>query len=59
MCGAPKPAAHKSTAPNGVSRRFQVSLYNVKPAKAVFACNLLAKDDIRLALPDEVVECWP
>ena len=45
--------------PAGVARCFQVSLYKVEPTKAVFACNLLTKDDWRAALADEVVESWP
>jgi hypothetical protein len=31
--------------PDGVALSFQVSLNKVEPPKAVFACNLLAKDD--------------
>jgi hypothetical protein len=34
--------------PEGVARRFQVSLYKVEPSKAVFRCNLLAKNDWRI-----------
>jgi hypothetical protein len=30
--------------PDGVARRFKVSLYKVEPHEAVRACNLLAKD---------------
>jgi len=45
--------------PAGVARCFQVSAYKVEPTKAVFACNLLTKDDWRLALADEVVERGP
>jgi hypothetical protein len=45
--------------PIGVARSFQVSLYKVDPSKSVFARNLLTKDDVRLALLDEVVESWP
>jgi hypothetical protein len=45
--------------PAGVTRSFQVSLYKVEPLKAVFARNLLAKDDGRAALADEPVECGP
>jgi hypothetical protein len=45
--------------PAGVSRSFQVSLYKVKPSEAVFARNLLAKDDWRAALRDEPMEGWP
>jgi hypothetical protein len=40
--------------PEGVTRAFQVILYKVEPSKAVFARNLLAKDDWRAALLDEV-----
>jgi hypothetical protein len=45
--------------PAGVSRFFQVSAYKVEPSEAVFACNLLTKDNVRSALADEVVEGWP
>jgi hypothetical protein len=45
--------------PAGVARSFHVSLYKVEPSKSVFARNLLAKDDWRAALADEVVERWP
>jgi hypothetical protein len=45
--------------PTGVARCFQVSVYKVEPTEAVFACNLLTKDDVRAALADEVVEGWP
>jgi hypothetical protein len=45
--------------PAGVARSFQVSLYKVEPTEAVFARNLLAKDDWRATLVDEVVEGWP
>jgi hypothetical protein len=43
----------------GVARAFQVSAYKVEPLQAVFACNLLAKDNWRAALGDEVVERGP
>jgi hypothetical protein len=43
----------------GVVRSFQVSLYKVEPSEAVLACNLLAKDNWRAALADEVVESGP
>jgi len=45
--------------PAGVARSFQVSLYEVEPSKAVLARNLLAKDDARSALLDEVVPVRP
>nr|WP_231038802.1 hypothetical protein [Nitratidesulfovibrio oxamicus] len=45
--------------PAGVTRRFHVSEYKVEPRKTVFACNLFSKDDIRAALRDEMIECWP
>jgi hypothetical protein len=45
--------------PDGVVRCFQISLYKVDPSKAVLACNLLAKDDARAALADEVVKRGP
>src|SRR5690606_17741998 len=40
--------------PAGVTRDFQVRLYKVEPSEAVLACNLLAKNDCRTALLDEV-----
>jgi len=45
--------------PNGVTRSFQVSLNNVEPSEAVFACNLLAKADVRATLADETEELGP
>ena len=45
--------------PDGVTRSFQVSLYKVEPSEAVTACNLLANDDVRAALRDEVEKCGP
>jgi len=45
--------------PNGVTRFFHVSVYSVEPREASWACNLLAKDDWRLALANEVCEYWP
>lgn len=45
--------------PNGVSRYFQVSAYNVDPAEAVLARNLLSKDNWRSALGDEAIELRP
>jgi hypothetical protein len=45
--------------PEGVTHGFHVSLYKVDPRVCFFACNLLAKDDCRLALFDEVVEGGP
>ena len=39
--------------PDGVIRRFHVSVYKVEPSESVFAFNLLAKDDARFALVDE------
>jgi len=45
--------------PAGVARCFQVRLYKVEPTKAVFACNLFTKDNVRAALADEVVERGP
>jgi hypothetical protein len=43
----------------GVTRSFHVSLYKVEPLKANFARNLLAKNERRAALIDEVVERGP
>jgi hypothetical protein len=45
--------------PAGVARSFQVSLYKVEPTKSVLARNLLAKDDCRATLSDEVEEGRP
>jgi hypothetical protein len=45
--------------PDGVVRSFQVSVYKVEPTEAVLACNLLAKDDVRAALLDEMMERGP
>ena len=45
--------------PDGVALSFQVSLYKVEPSEAVLACNLLAKDDARSALFDEMKERGP
>jgi len=39
--------------PDGVARSFQVSLNKVEPLEAVRACNLLAKNDWRVALVNE------
>ncbi len=45
--------------PAGVTRSFQVSLYKVKPTEPSFACNLLAKDNVRAADLEEVEPVWP
>lgn len=45
--------------PDGVSLSFQVVLYKVEPSKAVLARNLLAKDDARVELADEVMPVRP
>jgi hypothetical protein len=45
--------------PDGVTRSFQVCRYKVEPTEAVFACNLLAKDEARSALLNEPVERGP
>lgn len=45
--------------PEGVTRSFHVVLNKVEPVEAVAACNLLAKDDWRAALADEVEERRP
>lgn len=45
--------------PDGVSLSFQVSVYKVEPVEAVLRRNLLAKNDVRAALRDEVVERGP
>jgi hypothetical protein len=49
----------KISRPEGVALCFHVSVYKVDPLEAIRACNLLAKDDWRAALRDEVVECGP
>lgn len=45
--------------PEGIRQGFHVSLYKVEPRLCVLACNLLSKDDCRLALADEPMEVWP
>jgi len=45
--------------PEGIIHVFQVSLYKVEPRVCVLACNLLSKDDCRLALADEPMEMRP
>lgn len=45
--------------PEGVAQGFQVSVYKVDPRPCSRACNLLAKDDCRAALADEVMPCRP
>ncbi len=45
--------------PEGVVRTFQVSVYKVEPSEPVLACNLLAKDNSRSSLADEVEERGP
>jgi hypothetical protein len=47
------------TRPEGVTRSFQVSRYEIEPAKAVFARNLLSNADWRAALADEPMEVGP
>jgi hypothetical protein len=49
----------KRDRPEGVTQGFHVSVYKVDPSVCVFACNLLTKDDVRLALLDEMVEGRP
>jgi hypothetical protein len=43
----------------GVSRRFHVSRYKVEPSFPVRRCNLLAKDDWRAELSDEMERGGP
>lgn len=45
--------------PEGVTDAFHVSLNKVEPSEAVTACNLLAKNDVRTALSDEMEERRP
>jgi hypothetical protein len=45
--------------PDGVTRCFQVSANKVEPSKAVRACNLLAKDNVRFALANEPLPVRP
>jgi hypothetical protein len=45
--------------PAGVVLAFQVSENKVDPSEAVFARNLLSKDDIRAAFADEMEERRP
>ena len=49
-----EPRSAKIDRPNGVIRSFQVSLNNVEPSERVIVCNLLAKDDVRATLSDEL-----
>jgi hypothetical protein len=48
-----------STRPEGVTDPFHVSLYKVDPSTSVCTLNLFAKDKLRAALADEVVEGGP
>jgi len=45
--------------PDGIALCFQVSLYTLEPTEAVRRRNLLAKDTVRTADADEMVERWP
>lgn len=45
--------------PEGVSRRFHVSLYSVEPCEAVLARNLFANCHDRSERQSEGLECWP
>jgi hypothetical protein len=38
---------------------LEVSAYKVEPCEAILARNLFSKDNWRLTLADEVVECGP
>jgi len=49
----------KRDRPDGVTHAFHVILYKVDPSIDVLACNLLSKDDCRLALFDEMEERRP
>ena len=51
--------SRKRDLPEGVVQGFQVILYKVGPGQPSFACNLLAKDDCRPALGDEVEPVRP
>jgi hypothetical protein len=42
--------------PEGITRCVQVSRYKVEPSISVCSRNLLASDDLRTALLDEIVE---
>jgi hypothetical protein len=55
----PEARSAKINRPDGVSRRFQVSVNKVEPSKSVTTCNLLAKDRDRLSLSDEAKPRWP
>jgi hypothetical protein len=44
---------------SGISHVFQVRQYSREPSTASLARNLLAKDDWRAALADEIGESWP
>jgi hypothetical protein len=45
--------------PEGVTHAFQVSVYKVDPSIDSLACNLLAKDDCRATLVDEMLPGGP
>lgn len=49
----------KRDGPEGVTHGFHVSVYKVDPRLDSLACNLLSKDDCRLALLDEPGKSWP
>ncbi len=57
--GRPDARSAQISRPDGVARSFQVSRYKVEPAEAVLARNLLAKDDWRVALVDEMKPVRP
>lgn len=55
----PKARSAGNDRPSGVANSVQISRYKIVPPEAVFACNLLAKDDVRAALIDEPVPVRP
>jgi hypothetical protein len=55
----PDARSAKICVPDGVPRCFQVSVNKVEPRQRVLACNLLAKDDRRASLSDEVEPVRP
>ena len=56
---SPDARRRKRHRPDGVTQSFQVILNKVDPSVCVLARNLLSKDDLRLALFDEMEERWP
>lgn len=52
-------ATCKIDSPEGVTRRREVTRYNVEPGEPVATCNLLSKDESRRSISDEPEELGP